>query len=408
MFRNKKLLLGIISLVLVTAVISFAAGAAVLYGWYNLYPRYEISFDPRNVSVDNIKKFNQVRSILKDRFYENVDENALIEGSISGMADALKDPYTVYFNKEQMKAFSEKSGGSYVGIGVTITMDNNGLLTIIEPFADSPALKAGIRKDDKIVKVDDQDVTAIRDENMIISMIKGPENSKVKVTVYRPADGKYIDCEMLRKKIKVTNISSEMLANNIGYIKLTMFDNEIAADFEKHLKGLMAKNMKALVIDVRDNPGGAYDQVVAICDRLLPKGLIVYTEDRNKVRSEQNSDSNELNLPIAVLTNGNSASASEILAGALKDHNKGILVGTKTFGKGLVQEVRTLGDGAGLKITIARYFTPSGVCIQGVGIQPTVVVELPEKYKSVPVSQVPKEEDTQLKKAIELISKPQK
>lgn len=405
MFKNRKVLLGAIALVLVTAVISFTAGAAVLYGWYNLYPRYEIPFDSKSVSLDNIKKFSQVRSLLKDRYYENVDENALVEGAVSGMADALKDPYTVYFTKDQMKAFTEKTEGSYVGIGVNITMDNNGLLTIIEPFEDSPALKAGIKKDDKIVKVDDTDVTALRDENMIISMIKGQENTKVKVTVFRPSTGKYIDMEMVRKKIKIVNIKSEVLSNNLGYIKLSTFDSEIASDFEKHLKGLLARNIQGLIIDVRDNPGGSYEQVVAIADRLLPKALIVYTEDRNKVRSEKNSDDKELGLPVSILINGNSASASEILAGALKDNKKGTLVGTKTFGKGLVQEVRTLSDGSGLKLTIARYFTPSGVCIQGIGIQPDVVVELPEKYKDLPVSQVPKEEDTQLKKAIEVLTK---
>jgi carboxyl-terminal processing protease len=284
-------------------------------------------------------------------------------------------------------------------------MDNNGLLTIIEPFEDSPALQVGIKKDDKIVKVDDKDVTTIRDEGMVISMIKGPENTKVKVTIFRPSSGKYMDMEMTRKKIKIVNIKSDVLSNNLGYIKLSTFDSEIANDFEKHLKGLLARNIKGLIIDVRDNPGGSYEQVVAIADRLLPKKLIVYTEDKDKVRGEKNSDEKELAMPISVLINGNSASASEILAGALKDNEKGTLIGTKTFGKGLVQEVRTLGDGSGLKLTIARYFTPSGVCIQGIGIQPDVVVELPEKYKDLPVSQIPREEDTQLKKAIEILTK---
>lgn len=405
MFGNRKRLLGVIAIVLATAVISFSAGAVVLYSWYNLYPRYEIPFDSKNVSIDNIKKFSQVRNILKDRYYEAVDENVLVEGAISGMADSLRDPYTVYFNKEQMKSFEEKSEGSYVGIGVSITMDNNGLLTIVEPFEDSPALKAGIKKDDKIVKVDDQDVTSIRDENMVISMIKGQENTKVKIGVLRPSEGKTLDFEMVRKKIKIVNIKSEVLQDNIGYIKLVMFDSDIAGDFEKHLNALLAKKIKGLIIDVRDNPGGSLDQVVAIADRLLPKGLIVYMEDKDKTKTEKNSNEKELDLPMAVLINGNSASASEILAGAIKDHNKGTLIGTKTFGKGLVQEVRNLHDGSGLKVTIARYFTPSGVCIQGIGIQPTVAVELPEKYKTLPVSQVPREDDTQLKKAMEILKK---
>lgn len=400
---NKRLLAGIVLLVFVTAIISGGATAVAIYGWNYLHPQYEIEFDPQKVDIDNIKKFSHVRNVLKDTYYKDVDENAMVEGAISGMVDSLKDPYTVYFTKEQMKAFMESSEGSYVGIGVSITVDNNGLLTIIEPFEDSPAKKAGILKDDKIIKVDDKDVTSLKDENMVIGMIKGAENTKVKVTVYRPTEGKSIDFDIIRKRIKYVNIKSEVLSNNIGYIKISMFDSEIASDFEKHLSGLMSKGIKGLIIDLRDNPGGAYEQVVKMADRLLPKGLIVYTEDKAKKREAQYSDEKELNLPLGILINENSASASEILSGAVKDHKKGELVGVKTFGKGLVQEVKLLEGGAGLKTTIARYFTPSGICIQGIGILPDHEVKLPEKFKNTPVSQVPREEDVQLKQAIDVV-----
>ncbi|MCX7710194.1 MAG: S41 family peptidase [Clostridia bacterium] len=366
-------------------------------------PQYQIGFDSSKVSAENIKKFNKVRSILEKEYYMDVDENTLLEGAVAGMADSLKDPYTSYFNKEQMKMFMEKSEGSYVGIGISITTDNNGLLTVIEPFEGSPAAKAGIKQGDKIIKVDDSDVTAIKDENMVISMIKGKENTNVKVTVYRQTEGKSIDFELVRKKIKISNISSEIMDGNIGYIKLVMFDSNIAKDFEEHLNKLLQKKIRGLVIDLRDDPGGDYSQVVQIADRLLPKGLIVYTEDRNKRRAEEQSDEKELEMPISVLINGNSASASEILAGALKDHKKATLVGTKSFGKGLVQTIRPLDDGSGIKVTIARYFTPSGVCIQGIGIMPDIEVTLDEKYKGLPASQVPKEDDVQLKKALEAV-----
>jgi carboxyl-terminal processing protease len=402
--KNRNLIIGIISLVIVTSIISFAAAFLLINGSGNFNPKYEIQFDKKNVNAANVDKFKQVRSLLEKSYYENVDENVLLEGAINGMTDSLKDPYTVYFSKEQMQSFMEKSEGSYVGIGVSINLDNNGLLTIIEPFDDSPAKAVGIIQGDKIVKVDDKDVTGLKDEQMVINMIKGTEGTKVKVSVYRPSEGKTIDFEMTRKKIKVSNIKSEVLPQNIGYIKIVMFDSTIAADFEQHLNKLLDKKIKGLIIDLRDDPGGDYEEVVKIADRLLPKGLIVYTEDKYKNREEKNSDATELSLPMSLLVNGNSASASEILAGAIKDHKKGTLVGTRTFGKGLVQSVKRLDDGSGLKVTIARYFTPSGVCIQGIGIEPDIETQVEEKYKNMPVSQIPKADDVQLTKAEEVIN----
>lgn len=404
MIKNKKLLVGIISLVLVTAIITFAISAVIFYGINYFNPKYQIAFDKSKVNITNVNKFNQVRSILEKSYYENVDENTLVEGAIAGMADSLKDPYTVYFTKEQMAMFTEEVAGSYVGIGVSISpVDKDGIVSIIEPFEGSPAKKAGVMQGDKIVKVDDKDIIGLRDENLVVKMIRGKEGTPVKLTVYRPSEGKYIDFDIVRKSIKIENIKSEVLPGNIGYIRLVKFDAEIANYFEQHLNKLLEKGITGLIIDVRDNPGGRYDQVVAIADRLLPKGTIVYTEDKNKKRRTEYSDDKELNLPLVVLVNGNSASASEILAGAVKDYNKGTLVGMKTFGKGLVQIDYPLGDGSGLKVTIARYFTPSGVCIQGIGILPNVEVQLPDKLKNMAVSQIPRNEDVQLQKAVEII-----
>lgn len=386
------------------AIFSIFVCIAVFFAIQLFVPRYEINFDPGKVSITNINKFNQVRSILKEDYYQAVDDNTLLEGAVGGLANSLNDPYTVYFNKEQMKAFLEKSEGSYVGIGISVNSDSNGLLTVIEPFADSPALKVGIKQGDKVIRVDGKDVTAIRDENMIISMIKGQENTKVEVTVYRPSAGKSIDFSIIRERIKITNIKSEILPGNIGYIKLIMFDSDISEYFKNELNKMMSKGIKGLIIDLRDNPGGSYDQVVAIADRLLPEGIIVYTEDRNKTRQEKKSDKTELDIPIALLINGNSASASEILAGAVKDLGKGTLVGTKTFGKGLVQELRLLEDGSGIKVTISRYFTPSGVCIQGIGIKPDIEIGVGNEYENLPVSQIPMNKDIQLKTAIEALN----
>jgi carboxyl-terminal processing protease len=345
-------------------------------GVQNFDPSYGMVFDKNKVDFVNVKKYREVYNILRKYFYEEVDENVLLEGSIAGMANSLQDPYTVYFTKEQMELFMERSRGSYVGIGVTVNMPEDGILTVVEPFEDSPAIEAGMKMGDKIVKVDGEDVTTIRDSDMIVSMIKGEENTTVEITVYRPSEEKYIDFEIMRKTIKIVNVTSEMLENNIGYIRISMFDSECAHYFGMHLNQLIDKGMEGLIIDVRDNPGGDFDEVVAIANRLVPEGLIVYIEDRAGNRTERTSDKTQLDKPIAILINEYSASASEILAGAIKDHKKGTLIGQKTFGKGLVQNVIQLDDGAGLKLTTATYFTPLGINIHKKGIEPHIEVEL--------------------------------
>jgi len=398
--RNRGLLLAAIILVVVTSMATFAVSALIFLGWGNINQGV-IYFNPDTVDQSIVAKFNKVRSILKNEYYENVDENKLLEGAIAGMADSLGDPYTAYYTKEEWKMYSESITGSYVGIGVSISLGEDNLVTIVEPFEGSPAEEAGMKKGDKIIRVDGKDVRGVKDGDAVVNMIRGPENTKVKITVYRPSNGEMLEFDLTRKKIKIANIKSRMLEDNIGYIRIVKFDSEINRYFNEHLNKLISNGMKALVIDVRDNPGGYYDQVVAICDRLLPEGTIVYTEDKYKRQDVKKSDAKELGMPIAVLINSNSASASEILAGAIKDHKKGTLVGTKTFGKGLVQASSTLDDGSGLKVTIARYFTPSGVCIHGAGIMPDIEIDVPEEYKDSPISDIPPEKDIQLKAAVE-------
>lgn len=405
MSRTGKIVIGAVALVVTTAITVFLFTSYFILDFYNIDPEYAILFDPEEVDKNSVRKFIQVKELLEKSFYQEVDTDTLLEGAVAGMADSLQDPYTVYFTKEQMQLFNEKSKGSYVGIGVVVTMGQDGLLTVVEPFENSPADRAGIKKGDKIIEVDGEDVTGIRDSDLIVSMIKGEENTKVKITVYRSSEDAPIEFEIIRQRIKTINITSEVLPGNIGYIMLKMFDEEAGKDFNRLLDELLGKGVRGLIIDVRDNPGGSYDAVVNIVDRIVPEGLIVYTEDRNGKRKEERSKPDELNIPVVVLTNGNSASASEILAGALKDHKKATIIGTKTFGKGLVQGAYTLEDGSGIKVTISRYFTPSGQCIHDVGIEPDITVELPNDYKNIPVSQVPREEDTQLEKAIQVINK---
>ena len=399
----------IAGIIAMTAIISFTISALLFMGLTYMSGRYSLEFNKSSVNKETIKKFNDARNILQNSFYENIDTNNLIEGAITGMADSLKDPYTVYYNIEQMKLFKDmqkNTESDYVGIGLPITLDKNGIVTVLEPYDDSPAKAAGVKQGDKILKIDGKDITNIKDDALIANMIKGEENTETILTILRESENSTINIRVVRKKIKAKlNIRSEMLDNNIAYIKLKLFDENISKNFTSQLNALVAKGAKSLIIDVRDNPGGLYNEVVSLADRLLPKGTIVYTEDRKGVKNEQPSDTTELNMPIVVLTNGNSASASEILAGAIKDFKKGTLIGTKTFGKGLVQSTYDFDDGTGLKVTIARYFTPSGVCIHGEGIKPDIEVELGNEYRDVSVSAIPLEDDLQLQKAIEVLSK---
>lgn len=391
------------AIVAVTLIVAVSAAAIVFYSVHTAQNRYEIILDAETVDYENVVKFNRVMDILKKDFYQKVDANKMLEGAIYGLAESLGDPYTVYFDKKQMEAFLEKSRGSYVGIGVTVNVDDDGLLTVIEPAKGSPAMDAGILQGDKIVKVDGKDVTSVCDENMIISMIKGKENTRVNITVYRPSEDRYVQFNIKRKRIRASNIKSEILSGNIGYIKIAMFDSEIARYFRNDLSNMLKNGIEGLIIDLRDNPGGSFEQVVEIADSLLPAGTIVYTEDRDGRKEYRYSDKAYVDLPLAILINSNSASASEILAGSVRDHGRGILVGTRTFGKGLVQELKLLGDGSGLKVTISRYFTPSGTCIHGTGIEPDIEVGVFDDYRNHPVSHIPRSRDNQLRTAVKAL-----
>lgn len=391
------------AIVAVTLIVAVSAAAIVFYSVHTAQNRYEIILDAETVDYENVVKFNRVMGILKKDFYQKVDVNKMLEGAIYGLAESLGDPYTVYFDKKQMEAFLEKSRGSYVGIGVTVNVDDDGLLTVIEPAKGSPAMEAGILQGDKIIKVDGKDVTSVSDENMIISMIKGKENTRVNITVYRPSEDRYVQFNIKRKRIRASNIKSEILSGNIGYIKIAMFDSEIARYFRNDLSNMLKNGIEGLIIDLRDNPGGSFEQVVEIADSLLPAGTIVYTEDRDGRKEYRYSDKAYVDLPLAILINSNSASASEILAGSVRDHGRGILVGTRTFGKGLVQELKLLGDGSGLKVTISRYFTPSGTCIHGTGIEPDIEVGVFDDYRNHPVSHIPRSRDNQLRTAVKAL-----
>jgi len=386
------------------AITFFAAGFFTNNLIDALNPKYEILFS-QNVSRENIINFNRVKSILLNSYYQEIDENVLLEGAIKGMVEAVGDPYTVYYTPDMMENFMEKQSGSYVGIGVTVFMDDDGLATVADIYDDSPAKDSGIRSGDKIVMVNGEDVTSITDLDLIVQRIRGLPNTDVKLTVYRPELNNYVELSMVRRVINLVYIKSRMINDNIGYIQLKLFDEDITQDFVTHVNKLISQGAKGLILDLRNNPGGDYSQVVRMADIIVPEGLIVYTEDRNGNRDEEKSGASELNMPLTVLINEYSASASEILSAAIKDYGKGTLIGKTTFGKGLVQTIIPLEGDAGLKFTSSRYFTPSGICIHGVGVTPDIEIDNDEKYKYYSIDDIPEGEDKQLLRAIDEISR---
>lgn len=368
--------------------------------------QHAIYFDSEEVDTLNIEAYNRVKNILQNNYYKEADFNKVFSSSIKGLAAGLDDPYTTYYTPDEMKDYLESVSGNYVGIGVSVHMDENELLNIAEVFANSPAKEVGVLKNDKIVKVDNEDVTDIKEADLIVKRIKGIPNTKVRITVYRPGVNKYLDFELERRVINISWIQSQIINNDIGYIHIKQFDDDISRDFETHLNELMDQNIHGLVIDLRDNPGGSYYQVARIADRIVPQGIVVYTEDRQKNRSEQYSDERELEIPLAILINGYSASASEILAACVQDYNKGIIVGTKSYGKGLVQEIDIdFSNGGGLKYTKASYFTPSGKSIHGEGVLPDIEVELSEEFNTTSIEDIPHDKDAQLQTAIKELMK---
>jgi len=376
-----------------TGLLFLLTGNTLFYGIFGSYAD----------GVMQHQKVKEVESIIKKYYIEEVDEKKLVEGAVAGIAAAVGDPYTVYLNEKEFEDFKVQTEGSYAGIGVVVSVDpSDNLITVVAPFEDTPGEKAGILPGDKIIKVNGKEVYG---ENLeeAVSMMKGPKGTDVTITIMRDKQTEPKEITITRDIIVLQTIKHKIVADNIGYIRITMFDEKTDKDFESALNELLKQNIKGLIIDVRDNPGGLLSEVVKIADRLLPKGIIVYTEDRYKNRDTEYSDSNEIRLPIVVLVNGGSASASEILAGAIQDYGKGTLIGTKTFGKGLVQNLFPLADGkSAVKVTISKYYTPKGRCIQGEGIEPDIVVELPEELQ-MSISQIKEEDDIQLQKAIEIL-----
>ncbi|MCR4779133.1 MAG: S41 family peptidase [Lachnospiraceae bacterium] len=360
-----------------------------------------------SIDWDEVSKKSQtIAEMLNQVYMGDIDPDAMEQNIYKGIFSSLNDPYTVYYTPEEYAKMMESDSGVYCGAGVLVTqLSDSNLVQIVRVYDGSGAKDAGMQPGDVIVKVNDEDVTAL-DLNSVVALIRGEEGTWVKVTIYRESEKKYIDCNLQRRVVTAESVDYKMLDDGVGYISVSQFDEPTDEQFIAAVEKLLKEGMTSLVIDMRDNPGGLVDVAVKMLDRLLPKGVITYTEDKYGNRSPYNSDATELNIPMAVLINGNSASASEIFAGALRDYDKAVLVGTKSFGKGIVQTVIPLDDGSGIKITFAKYFSPKGTNIHGSGFEPDVEVKMSEEeYRSFRLNSLDPKDDTVLQEAIKNLRK---
>lgn len=355
------------------------------------------------VGKETNKKLEDIQNILDNNFYFEEDEQAKQDGIIKGYMEGLDDPYSVYYTKKEYDEFKEDTDGEYVGVGVQVSQSKEtNIITVVKVFDDSPAKNAGIEAKDVITEVNGEDVSE-QELDAVVEKIRGVEGTDVTITVYRSSDSKDHDYTMKRRKVENPTVEYKMLDNNIGYIAVSSFYEVTGKQFIDAVGKLNVEGMEGLIIDLRDNGGGLLDIAVEMLDFMLPEGKIVYTEDKNGniIDSYNSTDEQKFTKPLVLLVNEYSASASEIFAGAIKDYGIGTLVGTNTYGKGIVQRLFPLDDGSAVKVTIAKYFTPNGNDIHKVGIKPDVEVEFDAKqYKDSDG-----EKDNQLDAAVEEMMK---
>ena len=368
------------------------------------------------------KKITTLQQII-DKYYLFDEDTTKVEDWIyKGMMYGLNDPYTTYYTAEEYQKLSEDTEGEYHGIGVMISQNRStGIITVIKVFKDTPAAEAGMRPGDVLYKVGDMEVTGMDMDILVKDYIKGKDGSEVALTVFRQDEGEYVDLKMERRNVTVQTVEYQMLEDHVGYIAVSQFDVVTADQFKAAVDDLEKHGMKKLLVDLRNNPGGGLDAVVGMLDYILPDDLmiegdkdlvrtnteatlLVYMADKNgKGGQEYASDGHSLDIPMAVLVNGESASASEVFTGAMKDYGRATVVGTKTFGKGIVQNLIPLDNGTAIKMTTAHYYTPSGFDLHGKGIEPDVEVELKEEFKNQITVDV--KEDNQIQAALKALDK---
>lgn len=391
----------IIMLVVLVAFITFLITSIVMYQYFTNDSFGKSIVQKSEQTSDIAETLEDYRKIIDKYYLGDIDEEKLKEGAIAGYIKGLDDEYTEYISKEDMADYMADTTGNFVGIGVYMVQDTEAnKIMVLSPIKGSPAEKAGLQPGDYIIAVDGVTYTG---EQMTeaSNKIKGETGTTVKLQIQRKDET--LDIELTRENIKVNPVEGEVLENNIGYIEFSSFDDGTAEEFKTKFEELQGKGIKSLIIDLRNNGGGIVDEALEIANYILDKdSVILYEVDKNNNETvEKTTDDPIINMPIVILTNENTASSSEILAGALKDHKKSTIVGEKTYGKGVIQRLLTLPDGSGLKITSEKYLTPNRTEINKVGIEPDEKVELPETVTNI--LNVEKNEDTQLQKAIEIL-----
>lgn len=391
--KSLKINFIIIAIIMAIVVAVFSSEFTLYYYTKSMLPDKQEASENADENIDIIaKSLRSFRKLIDQEFIGEIDEQKILDQTIKGYVNGLDDEYTEYMTKEEWEEFQSSALGNYVGVGIYMGVDKNDNIVVLMPMEESPALKAGIKSGDIIVSVNDENAIGVSSD-IVSSMIKGEEGTSVKLTVLRGTE--YLDFDLKREAIKIYHVGHEMLENNIGYISLLTFDENCSVEFQKALEDLKAQNAQKIIIDLRNNTGGLVEEALNIADMIIPKGeniLITVDAKGNKEYSKAEKDP-IVNCDIVVLVNEYSASASEILVGALKDTKKAQVVGTKTYGKGVIQSVYLLDDNSALKLTVSEYFTPNETKINKIGIEPDYNVELNEET----------EDDEQLNKAIEIL-----
>lgn len=388
--------------VMIVAIAMFITFMVTSISLYTYFIKNPISTTSKNSETkDIVSSLEKYKEIIDKYYLGEVNEEKLKEGAIKGYIEGLGDPYTEYISKKDMNSYLDDTMGNFVGIGIYMIKNTDyDRIQVLSTIKGSPAEKVGIQAGDLILKVNDKEYKA-DDMTTASNDIKGEEGTKVTIELLR--ENQSLKYEITREKVKVNQVDGRVISNNIGYIEFTSFDETTANDFKVKFEELNKKGIESLIIDLRNNGGGIVDEALEIADYVANKdSVLLYEVDKNNNETVKKAKSTPIiNMPVVILTNENTASASEILAGALKDLGKAKTVGTTTFGKGVIQQILKLSDGSGLKVTIEEYQTPNRNKIHGVGIEPDEEVKLPETVQSV--LNVKETEDTQLQKAIEIL-----
>ncbi len=398
------LLIGSFTMLAICAVV---IAAAVKKGYIrpdtdgSIYIQSETYDGNTGIGTEAEQKLNLIDQTLKDFYFDDIDDGKVLDNIYKAYVNAYGDKYTVYYTADEYAKIQESSNGAYYGIGVVVRKNDDGTILVVEPYDGAPGKEAGMRKNDVIVTVNGESV-ADQDLNSVVAKIKGDEGTTVNIGIRRDGSDDLTELTVTRRKVEIKTVAYEMLDDSVGLITISEFDKVTAQQFKEAYAQLETLGMKGLVIDIRSNPGGLLNVVVDMLDEILPDGLIVYTEDKYGNRQEYNgSNPDVIDVPLAVLVNGESASASEIFAGAVQDYGAGTIIGTQTFGKGIVQTIRRMSDGSAIKYTMAKYFTPKGQDIHGHGVTPDIVEELSDEFNNL--TEYDASKDNQLQKAIEVI-----